>query len=162
VSFLPTTTVNGKPRSSKDKLTVSYARKFFGKKITAAASKKKKPTKKSKTPKVKVKKGSAPISILKKTKKFLKNIYKIININNQSKQKKRRGARYHSACSQYIFKIIFKLACIGMKFNDDPPHVSKRCCVYTHSYARYVTSRFWAENYAHNLFHPAWWTKFAG
>ena len=63
VSFLPTTTVNGKPRSSKDKLTVSYARKFFGKKITAAASKKKKPTKKSKTPKVKVKKGSAPISI---------------------------------------------------------------------------------------------------
>jgi len=51
VSFLPTTTVNGKPRSSKDKLTVSYARKFFGKKTTAAASKKKKPTKKSKTPK---------------------------------------------------------------------------------------------------------------
>ena len=30
-----------------------------------------------------------------------------------------------------------------MKFNDDPPHVSKRCCVYTHSYAnaRYCMSR---------------------
>ena len=51
VSFLPTHTVSGKPRVSKDKLTVSYARKFFGKKTTAAASKKKKTTKKkAKTP----------------------------------------------------------------------------------------------------------------
>ena len=51
VSFLPTHTISGKPRVSKDKLTVSYARKFFGKKTTAAASKKKKTTKKkAKTP----------------------------------------------------------------------------------------------------------------
>ena len=115
VSFLPTTTVNGKPRSSKDKLTVSYARKF-----------------------------------------------KSYKINNQSKQEKRRGARHHSACSQYIFKIIFKLAChvlIGIKFNDDPPHVKQEVlCVHT------FMSRldFRLKIYAHNLFHPAWWTKFAG